>query len=180
MVAVSLYRPSLGLGGATLNVYSNCSGLMPPVMGMAAGPASRPVIVPVPSMLLLYSETIQAPPTTGVAAPVSRQLTLTSNSSSLSSSVVLSLASVGSSTSMPVTWPSRMPATLKSVTGVWSELDCRDMTFPPTGDAARRFRAGHRGRCRVVRVATNKEGRDRRLIHGSRLPGRLMTHHVWR
>jgi hypothetical protein len=33
------------------------------------------------------------------------------------------LFSVGSSTSMAVTWPSRMPATAKSVTGVWSDPD---------------------------------------------------------
>jgi len=78
----------------------------------------KPIIVPIPSMSSLYSDTTQLPPTTGVAAPVSFQVSLTSNSSSTSSSEVFSLFSVGSSTSMAVTWPSRMPATAKSVTGV--------------------------------------------------------------
>src|ERR1700730_10636176 len=74
-------------------------------------------------MSSLYSATIQEPPTTGVELPVSCQLRTTSNSSSTSSSEVFSFFSVGSSTSSPVTWPSRMLPTPASVTVVWSEHD---------------------------------------------------------
>ncbi len=82
-------------------------------------------------MSSLYSETTQEPPVTVVLAPVSCQLTWTSNSSSTSSSEVTSgvpaaLSSVGSSTLRSVTWPFRRgfgPGGKKSVSTVWNELD---------------------------------------------------------
>src|SRR6185312_1606332 len=74
-------------------------------------------------MSSLYSVTTQEPPVTVVAAPVSSQLSWTSNGSSTSSSEVFSLCSVGSSTFRPVTLPSRMPWVWKSVTGVSSAPD---------------------------------------------------------
>src|SRR5215475_8282068 len=101
-VASAYPNISLTLGGATLKVCANVSGLTLPVIGTTAGPAMSPVIVPIPSMSSLYSDTTQLPPTTGVAAPVSFQVSRTSNSSSTSSSEVFSLFSVGSSTYLAV------------------------------------------------------------------------------
>src|SRR5260370_40773770 len=71
MVAVSLYRPIWGLGTGSWNVWSNFSGLTPPGIGTFDGPSGRPVIVPGPPMLLLYSVTTQEPATAGVSPPVS-------------------------------------------------------------------------------------------------------------
>src|SRR6202022_326950 len=130
MVAVSPYRPTWGVGGATWNVCWKVSGLTPPTIGMVSGPAMSPVIPPTPSMSSLYSETIQKPPTTGVATPVRSQVSWTSNSSSTSSSEVFSFSDA-SSTSMTVTSPSKMGLgePRASVAGVWSEPDRSDMIF---------------------------------------------------
>src|SRR5258708_12584611 len=66
MVAVSLYSPTWGVGGATRNLWLNCSGLTPPVMETMSGPAMRPFIVPTPSISFLNTHTIHDPPPTAV------------------------------------------------------------------------------------------------------------------
>src|SRR5215469_7519981 len=169
MAQTSWYRPTLGVGGRTLNVWLKTCGLVAPVKGMVSGPAIRPVIAPTPSMSSLYSETSQVPAVTVVAAPVSCHLTWTSNSSSTSSSEVLSLPSVGSSTCMSSTFPDRMGTPPeKSVAGVWNELDSSGMIFPCLGLLRGHLpRASHRYRRRDFRVATCTDADPGGLIHPS-------------